>query len=219
MEEIVIKGDCIVLQDVSEIKRIPTDEFYMGLMKLQNISTPVFPLGVVHYSSKDNKRIYVTLQKPCERTINIREHEEDRQYSVKVPYIYFIHEYINNAFENLYVFCSNSEIDSDSDMLCKIPLKNIYQDGRVCLGNSLKFDLTGKLKQKLNHTEMYFWDSHFNSDLDSYYLDAAPEILEGEPIENWSELSDDNDFNPCDIEWLKYKSLSQILNAILGGAV
>ncbi len=214
MEEVIIRGDTVVLREVSEVKRISTTDFHQQLMKSQNISTPILPASVIHFTRKDSKRIYVTMHKPQKRTIKILD-GEITEHEIMLPFIYFIHEYVNNAFENLFIFCANKELDSDEEILCKVPLKNIHPSGRVCLGNDLRFNLIGKLKQKLSQTEAYFWNSNFNSDLDLHYMASAPELLEETPIENWAELSDD-DFNPCEIDWKEYLPLDKILQEIVG---
>ncbi len=220
MEQIVIKGDSVILQSVTEEKRISTEDFHKQLMKSQNMSTPILPQRVIHYSKKDKVHIYVTMQAPTSNTIKIQDNnnsDEQGDYSLKLPYIYFIHKYINFAFEKLYIFCSNQEISNEDDLLYLLPLKNLYSDGNVCLGNDLKFDLQGKLKQKLTYTEQYFWNSNFNSDLDSHYSSTAPAVIEGKPIENWAELSKDDSFNPCDIDWRAYLTLEKTLTNIRGG--
>ena len=134
-----------------------------------------------------------------------------------------MHHYFNCAMESLYVFCSGEAVTDSSDMLYKLPLKNIHGDGLVCIGDDLKFSLEGRLDDKLETTENFFWESVFNSDLDSCFKDALPEVFKrgmspreiADPLAVWERLSTEVGFQVSEVKWKSFSKLGEIATDLL----
>ena len=102
--------------------------------------------------------------------------------------------------------------------------KNQGDDGAICLGSELKFSLEGRLSGKLARVEDYFWNSTFNDDLDGYFRAACPRWLAeaaaaGEdPLVTWERLGAEPGFDPCALDWIRYRKWGDVLDSLTGGA-
>lgn len=220
MDEILITGGKVVLRSVQETKTVTVDDFYEAMSRSTGVRTPVLPERVIFYAARGERRLYLTHQLPTVKIIKVRESDDDiLEYAISLPHVYFLNHYFNCAMESLYVFCSGEAISDSSDMLYKLPLKNIYGDGLVCIGDDLKFSLEGRLDDKIDKTENFFWDSVFNSDLDSYFTEALPKVFkddDGEdPLIVWERLSTDSGFQVSEVKWKSLSSLSAIATQLL----
>ncbi len=224
MDEILITGGKVVLRSVQETKTVTVDDFYAALSQSAGLRTPVLPERVIFYAAKCERRIYMTHQHPAVKTIKVRGSDDDiTEYPLSLPHVYFMHSYFNCAMEKLYVFCSGELISDSSDMLYKLPLKNIHSDGLVCIGDDLKFSLEGRLEDKLETTENFFWESVFNSDLDTYFQSALPEVFKrgkspresADPLAVWERLSADKGFQVSEVNWKSLSKLSEIATDLL----
>ena len=221
MDEILITGGKVVLRSVQETKTVTVDDFYESLSQSAGIRTPVLPERVIFYAARNERKIYMTHQRPAAKTIKVRNTDDEiEEYTLSLPHVYFIHCYFNCAMENLYVFCSGEALGDSSDMLYKLPLKNIHGDGLVCIGDDLKFNLEGRLNDKIEATENFFWESVFNSDLDSYFLGALPKVFNGDdegedPLIVWERLSTDKGFQVSEVKWKSFSRLSEIATKLM----
>jgi hypothetical protein len=215
MEEILIQNGSVVLRSVNEIKRIKTEDLYSSMAVYIGTRTPILPERAICYASKESRILFVTHEAPESHIVKVDEEDDIAEYQIKTPHIYFFHRFVNAAFDDLYVYCSNTQVKSAGEILCKIPLKNIYGNGRVCMGNDIKFDLTGTVTGKIARVENHFWNSTFNSDLDSAYTAACPSEWSDEPLVSWRNLSVDDSFEPCSVNWQKYKTFSEVIDEIL----
>jgi hypothetical protein len=224
MDEILITGGKVVLRSVQETKTVTVDDFYESLSQSAGIRTPVLPERVIFYAARNERRLYLTHQSPVVKTINVRGGDDNiSEYSLGLPHIYFLHVYFNCAMEKLLVFCSGETVTDSSDMLCRLPLKNIHSDGLVCIGDDLKFSLEGRLDDKLETTEDFFWESVFNSDLDTCFQSALPEIFKhglspaenANPLAVWERLASDSGFDVSKIKWKSFSKLSEIATDLL----
>ena len=221
MDEILISGGKVVLRSVQEIKTVTVDDFYESLSQSAGIRTPVLPERVIFYAARNERRLYLTHQSPAVKTIKVRDSDDNiSEYSLGLPHIYFLHVYFNCAMVKLYVFCSGEPVNDSSEMLCRLPLKNIHGDGLVCIGDDLKFSLEGRLDDKLETTESFFWESVFNSDLDSYFRDALPKVFNGDdeggdPFIVWERLTTETGFDVTKIKWKSFSTLSEIATDLL----
>jgi hypothetical protein len=143
---------------------------------------------------------------------------------VRLPQVYFFHLYVGGAFDTLAVYGSGVPLEDAEGVLCRLPLKNTFGDGRICLGNDLKFSLTGRLEGKIVRAEAYFWESVFNADLDQYWRESIPKEFqrEGEggeeedPTAVWERRSREEGFVPSRVSWVPYKSWSEVVDGFLG---
>ena len=224
MDEILITGGKVVLRSVQETKTVTVDDFYAALSQSAGLRTPVLPERVIFYAAKSERRLYLTHQHPVMKTIKVRNADDEIvEYSLSLPHVYFMHVYFNCAMEKLYVFCSGKALNDSSDTMCKLPLKNIHGDGLVCIGDDLKFSLEGRLDDKIAATENFFWESVFNSDLDSCFTDALPEVFKrgmspresGDPLLVWERLSTEIGFQVSGVKWKSLSKLSEIATDLL----
>ena len=217
MEEIVIQNGSVCLRSVQELKRIRTEDFYQSLSAQLGVQTPILPERTLYYANRGDKRVYCIHRPPEKAVISVRDRDDELlEYTLKLPHLYFFHRFVNAAFDELYVYCSGEKVRSGQDMLCHVPLKNLFQNGRVCLGSDLKFGLEGSDATKILRVEQHFRCSAFNSDLDTAYHGHAPESWSGhEPIEHWQKLSDQVDFDPGQVDWQPHCCWSDAVNRIL----
>ncbi len=226
MDEILITGDRAILRSVQEVKAVSIDDFYEELAKSAGIRTPVLPERVIFYASKNERKIYLTHQHPGVKKINVRiDSGSVREYSLSLPHVYFMHAYFNSAMESLYAYCSAEPVNDTADMLYKLPLKNIHADGLVCIGDDLKFNLDGRLADKIARTEDFFWESKFNSDLDTNFQRSLPEVFKQgmspaeskDPLLVWERMSFDQSFDPSRLSWKPLAKLTEIATDLLEG--
>ncbi|MDD5598631.1 MAG: hypothetical protein PHV82_11855 [Victivallaceae bacterium] len=215
MDEILIQGDMVSLRSVSETRKVSTGEFYESLSLAAGMMTPILPQSVIFYAAREGRNIFVTHETPQLRKLKVKHGNQEKEYSVKLPHVYFFHKYQYSAFEDLFVYGANFPAEALTDMLHILPLKNLYADCRVCLGRDLKFNLEGRLSGKIIKVEDHFWNSVFNSDLDGNYKTAAPEGWEGDPLSYWQILSEEPDFDPCEIQWQQWGTWKDVVNKLL----
>ena len=224
MDEILITGGKIVLRSVQELKTVTVDDFYESLLQSAGVRTPVLPERVVFYAAKNERRLYMTHQHPAVKEIKVRGGDDEiREYSLKLPHVYFLHSYFNSAMEKLHVFCSGRVVDDGVDTLCRLPLKNIHEDGLVCIGDDLKFNIKGRLDDKITGTEDFFWESTFNSDLDTHFQSALPEVFKrgsssaesADPLAVWDRLSMDSSFDVATVKWKTFAKLGELASKLL----
>ena len=217
MEEIIIQNGSVCLRSVQELKRIRTEDFYQSLATKIGMQTPILPERTLYYGNRGEKRLYCIHRSPETAVISVKDNNDElREYTLKLPHLYFFHRFVHAAFDELYVYCSGEKIRNSTDMLCHVPLKNLYQNGRVCMGSDLKFSLEGSDATKLLLVEQHFRCSAFNSDLDGAYKEHAPAAWYGhDPIEHWQSLSDQPDFDPGKVDWRRHCCWSDAVNRIL----
>jgi hypothetical protein len=215
MDEILITGNVVSLRSVSETKKVTTQEFYESLAITAGMVTPILPPQVIFYAARGHMNVFATHQPPQEKTICIWQGGQEQHFTIKLPHVYFFHKFHYSAFDDLLVFGAKEQAHSMTDMLYHLPLKNLYGDGRVCLGDDLKFNLEGRLQGKIIRVENYFWNSKFNSDLDSTYRSFCPQEWDGDPLTKWERLSREEGFDPCLVNWKKYKNWKEFTDILL----
>lgn len=227
MEELNITGDLVTLRSVQVLKQISVEDLLGSLQASAGLRTPMLPDGVIYYAAKNSRRLYVRCRKPGPVTLSWKLHKKDEatlQSTVKLPWLYFFHVYTGHAFDELSVFGSADRIEDTGETLCRLPVKNQGQNCSICMGSDLKFSLEGRMSGKLARVEDHFWNSTFNSDLESNFIDSCPVWLtdaakdDEDPFVTWERLSADSTFDPCRMEWVKYRKWSEIVDTILGGA-
>ena len=227
MEEINISGDLVTLRSVQTLKQISVEDLLGSLQASAGLRTPILPEGVIYYAAKNSKRLYVRCRRPGPVTLNWKTEKNDDdmiQSTVKLPWVFFFHTYTGHAFEDLYVFCSAERIEDSGETLCRLPIKNQGQNCSICMGSDLKFSLEGRMSGKLARVEDHFWNSTFNSDLEDNFYASCPVWLtaaakdDEDPFITWERLASADDFDPCKMEWVKYRKWSEVVDTILGGA-
>ncbi|MFH1021801.1 MAG: hypothetical protein V1809_00255, partial [Planctomycetota bacterium] len=187
--------------------------------------TPILPRNAVFYAGKEGQQVFAVYEPPG--MFVLKAHLGDRktpvsEYSIKLPHVYYFFHFVREAFEELLVFGSQVPVERTSDSLCRLPLKNTYDDGRVCLGNDLKFSLEGRIEGKIVKVLEHFKGSVFNADLDHCMESAVPKFLEeakreGESVlAAWARVSAEASFDPCGREWIVYQTWSNVVDRIFG---
>ncbi len=219
MDEILITGGRAVLRSVQEAKAVTIDDFYDELARSAGVRTPILPERVIFYAARSEYKLYMTHQAPAAKRIKVRLNGlPTREYSLSLPHVYFMHLYYNAALDSIYVFCSGGPVHETTDMLYRLPLKNIHGDGLVCIGDDLKFDIAGRFGEKIGKTEDFFWDSLFNSDLDSAFSSALPDVFrDDDPLAKWEQMSSEPGFDPAKIHWKRNRTLNETVNILLEG--
>ncbi len=149
MDEILIIGNVVSLRSVCETKKISTEESYQSLSQCVGMMTPFLPPAVIFYGARENISVYVTHHQPQMRNVKVKYSDDnEEEFEIKLPHLYFFHKYQYSAFDDLFVFGAKEQVYSVADNLFRVPLKNLYVDGRVCLGDDLKFNQEGRISGK-----------------------------------------------------------------------
>jgi len=232
MEQIVICGNRVELQEVKTVQAISAESFKQSLRKTMGVVTPVMPKRVVLYAAKNNKQFYLVEKEPCVEKIKSRKsrtapgrrpesHDEISEYSLCFPWVYFLLTFTGAAFEELRIFFTKSQITDTKDDLYYPPLPNLGNDCVVCLGGDFRFSIEGTMQAKISKVISYYFGSEFNSDMNSIHNTKMPkEILKkqtpnGTLFEAWDALTKEG-AEPCALSWHRYKKLEEVIEEVVG---
>jgi hypothetical protein len=232
MEQIVICGDRVELQEVKTVQTISTENFKQSLRKTMGVVTPVLPKRVVLYAAKKNKQFYLVEKEPGvekikarkSRTVPGRRQEsnaEVAEHTICFPWVYFLLTFTGAAFDELRIFFAKSQIADTKDDLYYPPLPNLGNDCVVCLGGDFRFSIEGTMQAKISKVISYYFGSEFNSDMNSIHNTKMPkEILKkqtqnGTLFEAW-EIATREGAEPCALSWHRYKNLEEVIEEAIG---
>jgi hypothetical protein len=232
MEQIVICGNRVELQEVKTVQAISAESFKQSLRKTMGVVTPVLPKRVVLYAAKNNKQFYLVEKEPCvekikarkSRTTPARRQESDAgviEHTICFPWVYFLLTFTGAAFDELRIFFTKLQITDTKDDLYYPPLPNLGNDCVVCLGGDFRFSIEGTMQAKISKVVSYYFGSEFNSDMNSVHNTRMPkEILKkqtqnGTLFEAW-EIATREGAEPCALSWHRYKSLQEVIEEIIG---
>jgi len=124
--------------------------------------------------------------------------EREFLFNINIPWTVWFFEFadgLNNSFTSTSVFARNSALSSMDDRLYSLPVANLYEDGKICWGNSRpkRFE-HNTLSSYIMHSINVFWTDDFNNDLTSCMYDSGiPEFNSygncDQIFESWSHLS------------------------------
>ncbi|MBI3098424.1 MAG: hypothetical protein HYY93_09315 [Planctomycetes bacterium] len=222
METIEIVDGVVRLVDRTVVKAVSLAHFKESLFSTMGFETPILPPGTVYFAQRRSRSVYVLEQEPCTRTIRYRpgrsgDTMEPKEYTIPLPWTYFISVFQSFAMEELFVFFRRERVEQRRDELCFAPLPNLFDDGKVCLGD-FRFDVTSAIPLRVAGVTGFFWSSIFNVEATVLYEHSMPrEIMERSEALNylggWSRLSLDE---ACRVGWLKAHSLGELVERALG---
>jgi hypothetical protein len=169
---------------------------FKSFFKFNNFySNCIFSPGLLHYDDS----IIIFEKPPCKKTINyiakqesdIRYSDEYSSYEINIPWQVYIVKYstidypvedsekINtySYIDSVYMFFSNSQINSQDDFLYTAPIPNFYSNGLLCAPSYSSVEDVLFLKDDnyinnlINSAYISIWSSNFNGDLTSSLTD------------------------------------------------
>lgn len=224
METIVIENGVVRIEEKSVVKSVSLSAFKSAIRDSVGFRTPILPDNVVLYGQAKEKSAYVIQEAPRKRTIKYkagaRSSTQVSEVTIPLPWVIFVAEFNSFALQDLFVFFRPSRLERANDDIFCAPLMNVYDDGKVCLGN-YRFDVTRSLATRINAAAGFFWGSIFNKDITVLYEEKMPQeiqaLSDGEDfMAGWQELSEDR---VCRIQWHEFGTLEDVLEKILGEEV
>lgn len=123
-------------------------------------------------------------------------------YQLPIPWTtYLIQLDANNTPTEVRIYCRTSQMYTEEDELCYLPIPNLWADGRTCLGVASFGHIKGGFKnvnQALTIAINAFWTSNFNADLNDWLNLCRPwlnafggkvGVSAGQILKAWSKLS------------------------------
>jgi len=220
MEEIIVTGGYAVLRSVQEIKRVKTDDLLSSVAATAGVTTPLLPENALLFACKGMRKVMATCRKPDKTAFKVKNVNGVETLEIAHPWLFFIHVFEGMAYGDLYVLGASRRIQHESEPLFKLPFRNLYASGKVCMGRDLKFDLQGPFASKAEAAERHFFESVFNGDLDPHARSAMPEGWDLEAGQNamqlWAQKSESASFKPLEILWRESASFKDMLDTIIG---
>ncbi len=229
MEQIVICGNRVELQEVQSIRTITTTAFRQSLRRTMGIVTPILPKDVILYAAKGSEQFYLVEREPKTQLIKVRQgksntNEVVKEYTICLPWVYMLLEFVGAGFTHLRVFFAKSRVLKTEAVLSYPPLPNLNPDCTICLGGGFRFSVEGTMHSKVAKVVSYYFNSEFNSDLDDIHKAKMPkEIVEKQThgktlFEAW-EIVTNEGADACSLSWCKYKTLNEVIERIIGEEV
>lgn len=159
----------------------------------------------------------------CEFYNNSNTTKEFLNTLLYLPYVIFVVEIYNGLYDNddeynhnfsLSVFFRLNPLKSINDTLIITPFPNVYNDGKVCLGDSVGENLNYEEEGSVlvNKIVSLFWESSFNLEVSSNYSKYESEIESVQNFLKWSYISKENPLSIFKYKWIYYnKTLRNIL--------
>ena len=153
-------------------------------------------------------------------------YEDTYLFRLAYPYLYYIFQIVDESDQkstaNVSIYMAKKAISGPSDMLYKLPLPNVMQDGVTNIYSymCLNFDVMEEsskiknLQEQIDYVINQFWNRPFNTDGDGhrYRLIGDPRL---ESLDTWEEASQDNPLFVCDVNWDNGFQLKGLLENIL----
>jgi hypothetical protein len=103
------------------------------------------------------------------------ESEKEFLFNINIPWTVWFFEFadgLESSFTSTSVFARNSALTSMDDKLFALPVSNVYDDGKICWGNSRPARFKhNTLSSYIMHSINVFWTDDFNNDLTSNLYD------------------------------------------------
>lgn len=220
MSEIIeIKNGLVSLIEQSTVKQISLKTFKEELLSTLGAQTPILPRNTVLFAQKEDTRLYVLEQTPQQKTIHYKPERarQSRQFTIPLPYVYFLCEFQLYALENLYLYFSPKPLGEKSEWIYYPPLPNCFEDCRVCLGD-FRFNVTSSIPSKITNVIEYYWQSNFNTEASYLYDNKMPQEIKrgtghGEThFDSWARVEQERVFR---LSWHKYKTMEEVLADVM----
>jgi len=193
---------------------LETIVFYRSISKDEGF---LFPDGTRFLFNRGPAKIVAIEQKPQVRTINLDESlwgsQRDQRGSIKrfnlaFPYVIFI-VVMTDRLENLYVYFRNEPLKSLGSSLYKAVFSNLNGDNSVCRSEQ-SATMNDPLNVKIEIAIADFWQSLFNSDLDTHWR-GRTNIDNRLDLNAWRLQSQTQPMFPCTVEWEKTHTLGEAM--------
>lgn len=218
MEVIRIADGVVTLSEETVIRRVRLDAFKDRLAVGLKLQTPVLPRGTVLYAARSSKSLLVLEEAPQSRSITFRDQlGRARDYSIPLPWVYFMPVFHGTALESLYVYFAKDAVKSPSSPLCFPALPNTFDDCKVCLGD-YRYSVTSALAARIADISRFYWASTFNLDASSLYTSKMPEaITSASPpgaslFEGWMTFPQSS---VCELSWARCDSVESCVASAL----
>ncbi len=176
------------MSSVTENMSTMTQQWTDGMSN--NLS--VFPEGTRYIFRDGNATTIIVEQVPQVRHVNI----SGRTFLLAMPYVQFIVNFKDGAPTGvLHVGCTKKPISDVDQPMYYVPLPNIDENHKVCLGDS-NYKRKGSMTEIVNSIIGGFWQSGFTTDgsakyinflIDNKYISDAQLHMKG--TENWAKAS------------------------------
>ena len=220
MDEIIVTGGYAILRSVQEVKRVRTEDLLSSVAAAAGVRTPLLPDGALLFACKGMRKALATCRPSGKEKFNVKDVDGLETLEIAYPWLVFIHVFEGMAYESMRIYGAVRRPSVEDEELLKLPFRNLYADCRVCMGRDLKFSLQGSFASKAEAAERHFFESAFNSDLDTNAVNALPESWissDGRnPMQIWAERSAEEGFAPLDVPWLKAGLLNEVIDEIMG---
>ncbi len=225
MEQIVICGNRVELQEVQSVKAITTSAFVQSLRRTMGTVTPVLPKQVVMYAAKGTNQFMLVEKEPKVETIKVRQGRSNstasaKEFTICLPWVYMLLEFIGAGFSNLKIYFAKSRVMDTNAQLYYPPLPNMNTDCTVCLGSGFRYSIDGTMHAKVAKAMSYYFASEFNSDLDDVHKTKMPrEIVSKQSqgmtlFDAWQAVTKEG-ADPCALSWHKYGKLAKVIEELV----
>lgn len=152
----------------------------------------VFPEGTRYIFRDGIATTIIVEQNPQVRHVNICGHT----FLVALPYVQFVVNFKDNMPTGvLYVGCTKKAISDVDQPMYYLPLPNIDENHKVCLGDS-GYKTRGSMTEIVNSIISGFWQSQFTTDGSNAYLNflldnkfIADQLQHIKGVEAWAKAS------------------------------
>lgn len=183
-----IEGNTVVSLRETIERRVPLDEFIEGLTKNATLVAPLLPANCVAYArhgvDDTVSSLFIVEQlagdfsfkyalpddaprEPDESDAQFDERRKNTIYKLSMPYLYWAHKFSNDKFAGVYPFATRAPLRlyNDATRIYRVPLPNIYPDGKVCVGDALAMNISDPVHKRVEAVMQHLADSYWNSDL------------------------------------------------------
>ncbi|MBI4232000.1 hypothetical protein HY605_02105, partial [Candidatus Peregrinibacteria bacterium] len=120
METIEITDGVVHLVEKRVIRSVYVKSFKEAIVATIGFRSPILPSNTILYAQKSSSSAYVLESPPSMRTIKHRgESNRIKEYTIAIPYAYFIPVFKAYALEELYLFFSPKKVEKMDDVLYK----------------------------------------------------------------------------------------------------
>lgn len=196
--EIIVQGDAVLLVERRVLKAVSVDSFLSQASATAIHHTGVLPRGCISVTRR-NSRVVAVLEVPAKVMPLMYR---NNAYRVSLPFIQYFLTLMSIGGKSgaqryklvrCALSCTKKPIETLSDPVQRAPLPNVFDDGRVCLGD-IPF-VEGPLKTVAADLLQKFWGSPFNRDtgLDFPHFHTNRKDIAG-TLAAWKKATEDNNF-------------------------
>lgn len=223
---IVIQGNSVRIEERHITAVCTLDGWMATLNRQQPFISTILPIGCRQVITKGDVSIYVVEQPPQVRTI-IRHIEStepsvspiNTRHRLSFPYCVFVIGLRDDtAIMGASLFYRTTPLgvptkdeDIDGDFLYQAALWNLYPNGNICIGGTVRITATN-ISDRVNQYIAAFWATSFNDDLIANYRSIANIVPELKTPQTWEQASYDNPIFVLSVPWASGDDLSTAIN-------